>query len=269
MADERPIGIFDSGIGGLTLAAAINQLLPNESLIYFGDTAHLPYGDKSAKAIIDYSLQISEFLISQNCKLILIACNTASAHAYNEVYKKYGKIVPVIGVIEPVVKFVSTQYQSEKIGVIATKGTIASGVYEKRLKQLQAKLQVASLATPLLAAMIEEGFYNHSVSSVLIENYLSAPTLQSIDALILACTHYPLIKNEIASFFNGKVHIIDTAEIVAKEVALVLDKENMLSPLKDKGKHRFFVSDYTESFEKSTKIFFKDAVHLEHKKLSS
>jgi glutamate racemase len=263
MSAQQPIGIFDSGIGGLTVANAIQQVLPNESLIYFGDTAHLPYGEKSAEAILAYSLRISEFLRDKNCKAIVIACNTASSIAYEAVKAQHQGHIPVIDVINPVVNAVASEFQQGKIGVIATKATIRSNVYAKKLKQLNTSLEVASLATPLLVPMIEEGFYNSSISKEVIASYLSQPVLQNIDALILACTHFPLIRAEIEAYYKHQVKIVDSAEIVAryvKEQLTALGLLNTEAPIA----HHFYVSDYTNSFEQSTKLFFKGAIHLEH-----
>jgi len=261
-ANASPIGIFDSGIGGLTVANAIHKILPNEQLIYFGDTAHFPYGEKSADAIKYYSLRISDFLLKQNCKMIVIACNTASSLAYQVVKQQVGDNAMVVSVIEPVVSSVAALYKHGRIGVIATKGTIKSDVYAKKLKDLNHSLQVASLATPLLAPMIEEGFSNNKISRTVINSYLQNPKLKKIDALILACTHYPLIRPEIEEYYKRKVKIIDSAEIVAESVFNLLAEKKLLNTSKS-NKSRFYVSDYTESFASSTKIFYKDKIQLE------
>lgn len=258
----RPIGIFDSGIGGLTVANAIHKILPNEQLIYFGDTAHFPYGEKSADSIKYYALRISDFLMKQNCKMIVIACNTASSVAYQIVRQQVADKAIVVSVIEPVVSRVAALYQSGKIGVIATKGTIKSDVYAKRLKDLNPTLNVSSLATPLLAPMIEEGFFNNKISRTVINSYLERPKLKKIDALILACTHYPLIRPEIEEYYKKKVKIIDSAEIVAESVFNQLAEKALLNASKPSKSH-FYVSDYTESFSNSTKIFYKDKIQLE------
>ena len=267
MADtKQPIGIFDSGIGGLTVANAINKILPEESLVYFGDTAHLPYGDKSTHAIELYSKGITDFLISKNCKIIVIACNTASSIAYEAVKKHVNNKVPVVNVIDPVVEEVIRKVKTGKIGVIGTKATIKNGAYERRIKELSKTLDVGSLATPLLAPMIEEGFFNNKISRTIIHSYLKKPKLKNIDALILACTHYPLIKNEIEEYFTNKLLVVDSAEIVAGHVQNLLANKKLLNS-KRKAPHHFFVSDYTRSFEKSTRIFFKGRLKLEYQPL--
>lgn len=264
MEKEQPIGIFDSGIGGLTVAKAISNLLPNEQIIYFGDTAHFPYGDKSKESIQSYAKGISEFLLSQNCKAIIIACNTASSFAAEFLKSVLPKNFPLIDVVLPVAKFIhQTDYQ--KIGVIATKGTVGSDVYAKNIKYLNPQLEVNSLATPLLAPMIEEAFFNNSISQTVINQYLSQPTLNGIQSLILGCTHYPLIEEEVKSYYTSvkkEVFVVNSAKVVADEVGLILKQLNLLSTVKSTN-HHFYVSDYTDSFEKSTKIFFGNQLKLE------
>jgi glutamate racemase len=262
----QPIGIFDSGIGGLTVAKAITKLLPNEKIIYFGDTAHMPYGEKSAEAIKHYSVKIAEFLKFKNCKMIVIACNTASAAGYKAVLKHTGMKDLVVNVIDPAAEFVIKNYYRKKIGVIATKRTISSNVYSKRITHLDPVADVAQLATPLLAPMIEEGFYNNKISQTIINSYLSKSKLDKIDALILGCTHYPLIKNEIQKYYGKKVAVVDSSEVVANHVKAVLEKHQLLNPGSrfgiSKAEKQFFVSDYTQSFEETSKIFFGEKVKL-------
>lgn len=257
-----PIGIFDSGIGGLTVANAIQKVMPGESLIYFGDTAHLPYGDKSPDSIKYYGIRIAQFLLEKNCKMIVIACNTASALAYEAVKDFVNGRVPVINVIDPVVDCIVNNKNAKKVGVIGTKGTIKSDIYPKRIKSKNKSIEVSSLATPLLAPMIEEGFFNNRISRSIIGSYLSSRKLAKIDSLILACTHYPLIRAEVEEFYKKKIEIIDTAGVVAEKVKAVLKEKNILSKNK-KAKHHFYVSDFTKSFEESTRYFFKNKIHLE------
>lgn len=260
MADNRPIGIFDSGIGGLTVARAIRDVLPKESLIYFGDTAHLPYGDKSTASIRQYSRELTRFLLKQNCKMIVIACNTASAKGFREVERICGGRIPVINVIDPVVEHVTQRYTSGVIGVIGTRGTIGSRVYPRRIHKINPKLKVASRATPLLAPMIEEGFFNQMISTAVIRNYLDYPGLKNMQALILGCTHYPLIREEVASIVGEDVDIINAAHIVAEAVKHALGERQALASRKQAD--QFWVSDYTESFRASTKIFFEEEIKL-------
>lgn len=266
MKAEQPIGVFDSGIGGLTVASAIRKVLPNEKIIYFGDTAHMPYGDKSTEAIKYYSLKIGKFLKEKGCKVIVIACNTASSLGFQDLKDFLGDEMPILNVIDPVVNYTVLNKAYKKVGVIATKATIRSNVYADKLKSINPELKVQSLATPLLAPMIEEGFFENNISQTIINSYLSSPKLKNIDALILACTHYPLIRKEIDDFFNGKVDIINTASIVADHVKDQLQKLDLLN-VEAAGKDEFYVSDKTSSFERSTKIFFGDKINLLQKNI--
>lgn len=258
----NPIGIFDSGIGGLTVANAVSDALPNEEIIYFGDTAHLPYGDKSAEAIQHYSIRITDFLLERKCKLILIACNTASAAAFESVRQHAADRVPVLNVIDPVVEAVAADKSFHKIGIIGTKGTIKSQVYEHKLKSLRPDLEAVSLATALLASMIEAGFYNNSVSQAVINSYLAYPDFSDIQAMILACTHYPLIKKEVSAYFNQRVKIFDSTDVVTDALIKSLSENNLLNDQR-RNPHHFYVSDFTESFEHTTKVFFRQEIHLE------
>lgn len=259
----KPIGIFDSGIGGLTLAKAIKHQLPQERLVYFGDTAHLPYGDKSTAAIQAYAVKICDLLLRQQCKVIMIACNSASAAAY-ELGKEYvGSKAHVLNVIDPVVAYVSEAFAGKQVGLIGTKQTVNSNVYKKKLDNSDRNVQLESLPTPLLAPMIEEGFFNNTISESVIQTYLSDPALQNIEALILGCTHYPLIKEQIAAFYQNMIEVLDSSELVARHVGEVLRKEGLASDHLA-GDDKFYVSDYTASFEASTRIFFERKVHLEH-----
>ncbi len=262
---DQPIGIFDSGIGGLTVAHAIRELLPNESLIYFGDTAHLPYGDKSEAAIQAYSVKIAEVLLKKECKVIVIACNSASSAAY-ELLKEYVRYIHVINVIDPMVHWVAEHFQNKRVGLIGTKRTVGSGVYARRLQEMNSTVSLHSLATPLLAPMIEEGFFDNQISHEIIAQYLSDAELENIEALILACTHYPLIKKEIVDFYNGKVAVLDSSEIVARSLKKFL-VDNRLLTTQNTPAHHFMVSDFTESFEASTRLFFHQPVHLEQYRL--
>ena len=258
------IGIFDSGIGGLTVADAIHRLLPEETLVYFGDTAHLPYGDKSPRLIRRYALRITNFLLHEKkCKAIVIACNTASAAAYNLLRDKFKGTIPVINVIDPMIEAVIADDSIKKVGIIATKTTVTSGVYQEKFSRRKPSLKYSVLATPLLASMIEEGFYDQKISTAVLSKYLSYRGFKNIDAMVLACTHYPLIKDEIAAFFKNKIKIFDSAQVAAHKLKWILEKEKLASKRK-KRVNVFYVSDYTESFEKSTRIFFKGNIQLKH-----
>lgn len=263
VTSQQPIGIFDSGIGGLTVARAINQLLPHEQLLYFGDTAHLPYGDKSTAAIQAYAVKICDLLVKKKCKVILIACNSASAAAYDLVKEYVGSKAKALNVIDPVIAYIGANYANKTIGLIGTKQTVNSNVYRKKIDDLNQNISLHAVATPLLAAMIEEGFFKDNISQSIINAYLSEPSLQNIEALILGCTHYPLIKNEIKDFYKGQVDIVDASQIVAQHVKKFLEEQNIAATALTQD-HTFYVSDFTRSFEASTRIFFQREVHLEH-----
>lgn len=264
MADAgEPIGIFDSGIGGMTVAKALADLLPDENMIYFGDTAHLPYGDKSTAAIQAYCIKICNMLLQQNCKLILIACNSASAAAFDLVREYVGSKAKILNVIDPVIDYIGAHHGSRTIGLIGTRQTVQSNVYKKKIDLLGKGITLKSLATPLLAPMIEEGFFDHSISLSVLNQYLSDPELNDIDALILGCTHYPLLKPEIESYYKGTVEVLNTSEIVARSVKTWLEQNSLVNPAGN-GTRDFFVSDYTTSFESSTRIFFGSKIQLQH-----
>jgi glutamate racemase len=245
MPNAAPIGIFDSGIGGLTLAHAITELIPQEPIIYFGDTAHLPYGDKSATAIQAYSVKICNLLLEKNCKLILIACNSASAAAYDLVKAYVGTKAIVVNVIDPVIQYLDRDWAGKTLGLIGTKQTVNSGIYARKAAALGKDIQIQSLATPLLAPMIEEGFFNNRISEQIIQEYLANPTLAGIEGLIL----------------GGSISVIDTSIIVAESIKQILKEKDLLSA-GIMGSRQFYVSDYTESFEQSTKQFFGEAIKL-------
>ena len=262
----QPIGIFDSGIGGLTVARAVALRLPHERLVYFGDTAHLPYGEKSTAAIQAYAVKICDVLLRQHCKLILIACNSASAAAYELVREYVGSKALVVGMIDPVVQHVGRHYAGRPVGLIGTKQTVGSNIYRKKIDQLDRGVDLHALATPLLVPMIEEGFFAGRVSEEIIRAYLDHPALQGIDVLLLACTHFPLIKPQIDAYYQGRVAVLDPSDVVAATVAEALGARQLLAAPAAGAPpaHHFYVSDFTRSFEESTRIFFGQEVQLEH-----
>jgi len=247
------------------VAHAIQKALPNESMIYFGDTAHLPYGDKSAAAIQAYSIKIADVLLKMNCKVIVIACNSASSAA-TELLKEYvGKRAHIINVIDPMVSLVVNKFCGKRVGLIGTKRTVQSNVYAQKLHALDNSITLQQLATPLLVHMIEEGFFDNRISHDIIAQYLNDPVLEGIDSLILACTHYPLIKKEIGDFYKQQINVLDSSEEVAESLRKYLVENDLLN--KTKPQHKFLVSDYTDSFEASTRLFFGEVVHLEKHRL--
>lgn len=259
---SQPIGIFDSGIGGLTVAHALVDYLPKENLIYFGDTLHLPYGDKSTSAIQSYASKIADMLLAEDCKLILIACNSASAAAYELVKTRIDQKAIVMNVIDPVIYFIKDKYIQKRIGLIGTRQTVNSLIYKTKIEQLNLGISLSSHATNLLAAAIEE-FGDHHLLDKLLEEYLQHPPLQNIDALLLACTHYPIIKNRILKYYENGIEIIDSSDIVAQAVKQQLIQNNLLNTNGTSSK-RFYVSDYTESFAKGAQLFFDEKINLEH-----
>lgn len=259
---SQPIGIFDSGIGGLTVVNAVTKLLPHESIVYFGDTAHAPWGDKSTAAVQAYSIKICDMLLKQNCKLILIACNTASAAAGDLVKEYVGSKAIVMNVIDPTINHLREHFSNKSIGLIATKLTVNSNIYKKKLDELNVGIQLSALATPLLVPLIEEGLAEHQITADTIKEYLSNPQLQKIEALILGSTHYPTIKRHIQAFYNDKMIIIDSAEIVAQALKGLLAFHN-LNNHNGGTQKTFYVSDYTDAFAATTKVFFSETIKLE------
>ncbi len=264
---SQAIGIFDSGAGGLTVASAVKKTLPDENIVYFGDTAHLPYGDKSFETVKKYAIRITDFLLEKNCKLILIACNTASAAAYDIIKERVKDKALVLDVIEPATELVAHKETFKKVGIIGTKGTISADIYAKKIHRIKPDKEVVSLATPILVPLIEEGFIYDNISNAVIKEYLSNEKLNGIDALILACTHYPIIKNQIRKFYNFKTAVIDSSEVVALKLKQILSAHNLLNNQKTKAQYEFFVSDITDFFETLAEMFFDEKIHLQKKYL--
>jgi len=259
---SSPIGIFDSGMGGLTVAKTITELMPNESIVYFGDTAHTPWGDKSVAAIQAYSIKICDVLLQHHCKLIVIACHTASTAAYELVREYVGNRAHVMNVIDPVVHHIQENHANKKIGLIGTKQTVRSNIYKKRFDGLDRNIEFAALATPLLVPLIEEGFAEKEVSEIVIKEYLSHPNLLNVNALILGCTHYPLLKTYIQNFYQNAVDIIDASEMTAKVLNDHLKLHKLSNP-STTSKKTFYVSDYSDFFANTAKIFFPGEIQLE------
>lgn len=277
LSQNQPIGVFDSGIGGLTIVRAIREALPAEDIIYFGDTAHLPYGDKSPTVLQGYVHQIVAFLISQNVKAIVIACNTAASAAHAEVVDQCNNAeipIPVIEVITPTVKTalrMSTENTKPghvpRIGIIGTKTTVQSHVYQHTLLALHPGASVLEKATPLLVPMIEEGWADNNITHEVIEAYLSDTGFTHLDTLILGCTHYPLIRNNVQQYFDEnaghKVHVIDSSVSTAMALKETLAARNLLRTGDQPGKQIFYVSDLTEGFQATARIFFGQDLQLQ------
>lgn len=259
---EQPIGIFDSGVGGLTVASAIHKLLPQENLIYFGDTAHTPWGNQSKTAIQHYASKISQTLLDHNCKIIVIACNTASAAALEAVEEIVSGRAMIFNVIDPVINHLAKNFQNRNVGLIGTKQTIKSHAYATRLYKQTQTINLKSLATPLLVPLIEEGLSATPAAYEFIKLYLNNPALQDINALILGCTHYPLIKEQVVQFFHSDVEVIDSAQIIAEVVVEQLNKNNLLNTT-DNPKKSFYVTHDSEFFNSTAKKFFPEDINLQ------
>ena len=245
MSNDAPIGMFDSGIGGLTIAKALLERLPRESLRYVGDTAHMPYGDKSPERLKEYATGIAQRLLDQGCKALVVACNSASSNAMEEVRELAGPEVPVIDVVHPVVEWAAQHHPGGELGLIGTRATVQSGLYDELL--LARGICVESLATPLLASAIEEGFHNGTISHAVVEAYFADGWAAGKDALVLACTHYPLVMEDIRAQLPQGMAVLDAPSIVSHHVENVLRERGLLasgiSPTR-----RFEVTDWTQSF---------------------
>ena len=251
--DNRPIGVFDSGLGGLTVVKALKELLPNESIVYFGDTARLPYGVKSQGLVKQYSKEIIKFLLEKNAKAVIIACNTATAMALNSLKNEF-KDIPIIGVIEPGSEKAIFETVTKKIGVIGTIATIYSGAYEKIIRQKDNKVEIISKACPLFVPFVEEGLINGSAINEIAKHYLSSFN-NNVDTLILGCTHYPLIKDVIYNN-TANINLIDSASSVAEATYKELLTYKLLNDKKNSGIFDCYVTDLPMRFKELGDIFF-------------
>ncbi len=243
-----PIGIFDSGVGGLTVARALAHELPGESTLYFGDTARVPYGPKSPDVVRRYSLEILRWLVGQGVKVVVVACNTSSAHALDLLREE--SPVPVFGVIEPGARAVVKVDPFHPIGVIGTSGTIRSGAYQRAIQALLPDAEVVTKACPLFVPLVEEGWFNHPASRVVAEEYLTPVRARNIRGLVLGCTHYPMIKPLIQEVMGDRVTLIDSAEETARAVAAGLRESGLTAPPGQPVTHRFVVTDDPERFRR-------------------
>ena len=249
----RKIGIFDSGLGGLTVLSAIHSLLPDEDIVYFGDTARVPYGTKSKKTIIKYSEEILEFLLGLDVKLIVIACNTASAYALEHLRVKTK--IPVLGVIEPGVdSLIESCPDGEKAALIATTATVSSKSYEKILNQKNPKIMLMAKACPLFVPLVEEGLLRSKITEYAIHHYLEKIKKKDIQDIILGCTHYPLLKPKIKELYP-EFNLIDSSLEAAKALKKYLSLKNLLNASETKGKVEIYVSDITGAFRGLVKLF--------------
>lgn len=251
--NNQPIGICDSGIGGLTIAKEIIRSLPNENIIYLGDTARVPYGVRNKETITKFAKDLVKFLVSKNVKAIVVACNTISATCLPELQKLSS--VPVIGVIKPTVNKVVNNLKTKNIGIIGTRATINSNSYELEIKKLDGKTVVFSQSCPLLVPLAEEGFISHPATKIIVQEYLQYFQDKKIDTLILGCTHYPILKNIIQDVVGQDVKIIDPAIPTTKQLINLLKEKNVLGNSKNPTRH-FYFTDITPQTEKTVNIFF-------------
>ena len=249
MKKTAPIGVFDSGVGGLTVAREIMRNLPKEDIVYFGDTARVPYGSKSKDNIIRYSRQIINFLQTKGVKAIVIACNTASALALDTVKDEFN--IPIIGVVEPGAKAALQVTQNKKIGVIGTEATVKSSMYEKIIQGIDSEVSVVAKACPLFVPLVEEGFKKHQVTDEIIDYYLADLKESDIDALILGCTHYPLLRSKIREYVGENITLVNPAYETAMDLKRILQEMDMENPdiEGDHGSYSFYVSDAADKFK--------------------
>ena len=252
-SDDRPVGVFDSGIGGLTVVQEITRLLPNEQLVYFGDTARVPYGTKSRESVIRFSKDNVNVLLRHNVKIIVVACNTSTSWALGVLRKAYK--VPIIGVIEPGSRRAVEASRRQRIGVIATPSTVNSGKYAQTILRMSPRAVVAAKACPLFVPLVEEGWLDHKVTEHVAREYLAPLKGQDVDTLILGCTHYPLLKPVLQKVMGPHVMLVDSAMETAREVKKLLEADGLLRVSRRPPRHEFLVSDEPEHFRTVAKRF--------------
>lgn len=246
MSDSRPIGVFDSGIGGLTVVKALRDQLPNETIVYLGDTARVPYGPKSPETVQRYALELAYMLMEKNAKALVVACNTVSSIALPLLTRKFP--VPVIGVIEPGARAALQATRNRHVGVIGTRATISSGAYEKALRASDNNVRVSSRACPLLVPLIEEGLLDDDVTDQVIARYLQPLVADAIDTLVLGCTHYPLLSVAIGRLLGRAITLVDSAANCAIAVQETLDRDSLRSPATKRGELHVALTDAADNF---------------------
>jgi glutamate racemase len=258
--NNKPIGVFDSGVGGLTVVREIKRLLPNETIVYLGDTANLPYGDKSEEIVRSYSKANTEFLLKFDIKVLVAACNTASSVALTFLKEHYN--IPIVGVIEPAAKGAIYATRNGKIGVIGTNRTIRSNVYAQTLEKMNPDLSVKQKPCPLFVPLIEENFVDHPATKLIAEEYLKEFRESGVDTLILGCTHYPLIINVMREILPN-VKLVDSALFTAQDLKDVLASNYMLCEGSDNPEHRFFATDITDKLDILARRILQNGTHFE------
>jgi len=261
--NSKPIGVFDSGIGGLTVVHAITQRLPHENIVYFGDTARVPYGPKSAQVVREYAAQDADFLISKDVKMVVIACNTVSAVALDVVQKRAK--VPVIGVILPGAEAAVRATKKKRVGIIGTRATVNSKAYINAIRQINEEVKVLAQECPLFVPLAEEGWVDHEVTHMVAKDYLFPLRFEQIDTLILGCTHYPILRNAIASALDANVVLIDSGEATAHAVERSLDEHELRNPSRQRPNLQFYVSDLPAKFTEIGERFLGRKMGRVHK----
>ncbi len=264
--DKRAIGVFDSGLGGLTVVKEIRKILPNENIIYLGDTARIPYGTRSQETVTRFSLEDARFLLKENVKCMVVACNTASALSFDSLSKVIK--VPIFEVITPASKKAVNMTKVKKIGAIGTRGTILSGAYEKKIKEEDRNVKVFSQACPLLVPLIEENEMDPRLLTIIIQKYLRGTRKKKIDTLILGCTHYPIIKNAIGKFLGKNVALVNPGEEVAAVLKDFLIKKGLDSPKNLHPVRKYYVTDLTDRFISVGSMFLGGEMDGKIKKVS-
>jgi len=259
--DKRPIGIFDSGIGGLTVLREVIEAMPGESTVYLGDTARVPYGTKSARTVTAYALQNAEFLLTKDIKLLIVACNTATAYALPELQKRF--TIPVIGVIEPGARMAARATRARQIGIIGTEGTVRSGAYFDAIKAADQKVVVYTRACPLFVPLAEEGWADTDVARLTARKYLGDIKKQGIDVLLLGCTHYPLLRETISFVMGDEVTLIDSAVATAARADSLLMEHGLSARGTERPSRDFFVTDSPQRFEEIGRKFLRASMHAE------
>ena len=253
MNNTNPIGVFDSGIGGLTVVKRINEFLPNEKIIYFGDTARVPYGPKSNSTVIEYAIQNTQFLIKKNVKLIVVACNTVSAVAMDILREKFN--IPFISMVEPGAKYALNQTRNKSIGVIGTNATINNRAYSTNLLKQDKGLKVFEKACPLFVPLAEEGWTDHEATKLIVKEYLQELKQKDIDTLILGCTHYPILASVIQSVMGDNIKLVDSGTASSSVVEDYLNGRGLRSPLGMQAEHEFYVTDIPTKFTEVAERF--------------
>ena len=257
------IGVFDSGIGGLTVVKALKRHLPDYDILYFGDTARTPYGTKSRETVIRYAIEDAELLVEKGAQMLVVACNTASSIATDTLKERFD--VPILEVTSPAVKMAVIDPKRKRVGVIGTRATVNSGVYEDKIKALRPDMKVYGQPCPLLVPLVEEGWLKKAETRKIVKKYLHPLKVKQIDTLILGCTHYPLLKEIIQAKIGKRVKVIDSSEALSDSVTDFLHHNpDVDSRLKKNGTCQFYVSDVTEQFQKIAKTILKTALTLEH-----